>query len=108
MEITVGETHGQQNQQKPQPRRVLNKIIDDFIRDIKTSTSSWLKTTGKYPGFQGWAEGYAALTYAWQDKQRIVVYIMNQQDHHKKLSFEEELRTLLLEHGININENFFL
>ncbi|MCX6303787.1 MAG: IS200/IS605 family transposase [Bacteroidetes bacterium] len=81
--------------------------LADFIRDLKTSTSIWLKQSGKFPDFQGWAEGYAALTYGWRDKERIVSYIKNQQEHHKNLSFEDELKKLLLENGVSINENFF-
>ena len=34
--------------------------LADFIRDLKTSTSIWLKQSGKFPGFHGWAEGYSA------------------------------------------------
>ena len=33
--------------------------LADFMRDMKTSTSIWLKQSGKFPAFQGWAEGYA-------------------------------------------------
>ena len=75
--------------------------------DNKTSSSIWIKQSGKFSEFQGWADGYAALTYSWKDKDRIVTYIRNQQDHHKKESFEEELKRLLLEQGIVINEKFF-
>jgi putative transposase len=81
--------------------------LADLMRDLKTSTSIWLKQSGKFDDFQGWAVGYAALTYAWRDKEMIVSYIKNQQKHHKKLSFEEELKRLLLENGIDINEDFF-
>lgn len=81
--------------------------LADFMRDMKTSTSIWLKQSGKFPGFLCWAEGYAALTYAWKDKDRIVTYIKNQQEHHKHVSFEDELRALLLKNGIDINEDFF-
>ena len=49
--------------------------LADFMRDIKTSSSIWLKQTGKFPKFEGWAEGYAAFTYAWKDKEIIIDYI---------------------------------
>ncbi|NEW84879.1 MAG: IS200/IS605 family transposase [Mariniphaga sp.] len=81
--------------------------LADYMRDIKTSSSIWLKQTGKFPEFEGWAEGYAALTYSWKDKDMIVNYIKNQQEHHKKESFEDELRSLFKEHGIEIDERFF-
>jgi len=81
--------------------------LSDYMRDIKTSSSIWLKQSGKFPEFEGWAEGYAALTYSWKDKDMIVNYIKNQQEHHKKESFEDELRRLLKEHDIDIDERFF-
>jgi len=58
--------------------------LADFVRDIKTSSSIWLKRSGKFNEFDGWADGYAALTYGWNDKEMIVNYIKNQQEHHKK------------------------
>jgi putative transposase len=81
--------------------------LADFMRDIKTSSSIWLKGSGKFPGFQGWADGYAALTYAWKDKEMIANYIKNQKEHHKKESFEDELKRLLREQGIAVNEKYF-
>jgi putative transposase len=81
--------------------------LADFMRDLKTSTSVWLKQSGKFPRFQGWAVGYAALTYAWRDKAMISTYIKNQQKHHKQVSFDDELKKLLREYGISINEAFF-
>ncbi|MFZ4456345.1 MAG: IS200/IS605 family transposase [Bacteroidales bacterium] len=82
--------------------------LSDFVRDIKTSTSLWLKTTGKFPQFAGWADGYAALTYAYRDKDLIVNYIKNQQEHHEVETFEQEYRRLLVEHGVIIEEKYFL
>ncbi|MEI7898147.1 MAG: IS200/IS605 family transposase [bacterium] len=81
--------------------------LADFIRDLKTSTSIWLKQSGKFPDFMGWAVGYAALTYAWRDKEMIITYIKNQQEHHKKNSYEDELKQLLRKNGVVINEDFF-
>ncbi|MBN1790636.1 MAG: IS200/IS605 family transposase [Bacteroidales bacterium] len=81
--------------------------LADYMRDIKASTSFWIKKENKLPHFEGWAEGYAALTYAWRDKEMIKQYIIGQQDHHKKETFMLEYRRLLEEHGIIIDERFF-
>ena len=81
--------------------------LADYIRDMKTASSIWLKQTGKFPKFDGWADGYAAFTYAWRDKDMIVNYIKNQQEHHKIESFEDELRRLLKEHGVEVDEKYF-
>ena len=81
--------------------------LADYMRDIKTASSGWLKQSGKFSEFSGWADGYAALTYGWKDKEMIVNYIKNQQQHHKKESFEDELKRLLNEQGIEVNEKYF-
>lgn len=81
--------------------------LADFMRDIKTASSLWLKQSGKFQEFSGWADGYAAFTYAWKDKEVIINYIKNQQEHHKIDSFEDELKRLLQENGIEFNEKYF-
>jgi putative transposase len=81
--------------------------LADYMRDIKTSSSIWLKQSEKFPEFDGWADGYAALSYSWRDKDMIVNYIKNQQEHHKKESFKDELRRILIEHGIKVDERYF-
>jgi putative transposase len=81
--------------------------LADYMRDLKTSTSVWLKQSGNFHGFEGWADGYAAFTYAWKDKEMIVNYIINQQEHHKKETFEDELRRLLKEFGIEADDRYF-
>ena len=81
--------------------------LSDYMRDIKTSSSIWLKQSRKFSEFNGWADGYAALTYGWKNKEKISNYIKNQQEHHRKETFEEELRRLLKEQGIELNEKYF-
>jgi hypothetical protein len=81
--------------------------LADYVKDIKVASSLWMKQNGKFPLFTGWADGYCALTYAWRDKDMIIYYILNQQEHHKEKSFAEEYRRLLDEYGIIIDERFF-
>lgn len=81
--------------------------LADFLRDVKASSSLWLKQSMNFPAFMGWAEGYAALTKSYCDKDMIINYIKNQQDHHHKVRFEEEYRKLLDEAGIRIDERYF-
>jgi hypothetical protein len=41
------------------------------------------------------------------DTGSIIDYIRNQQEHHRKASFDEEYRKLLMEYGIQIDERYF-
>lgn len=81
--------------------------LADFMRDIKVYSSMWMKGCGLFPHFSGWAEGYAALTCSYYGLHGIIEYIKKQQEHHKKESFEDEYRKLLIEYGINIDERYF-
>jgi len=82
--------------------------LADFIRDIKTASSVWAKASVYFPNFIGWADGYAALTYSYWDKEKLINYIKNQQEHHKTETFEAEYRRLLEDHNIIIDERYFL
>ena len=81
--------------------------LADFIRDIKVSTSVWMKNCGYFPHFEGWSDKYGAFTCSYGDCGNIIAYIMGQQEHHKKESFESEYRRLLIEYGVMIDERYF-
>jgi putative transposase len=81
--------------------------VSDFMRDLKVSTSVFLKQNRKFEDFKGWAEVYGVLTYAYRDKEVIINYIKNQQEHHRKWSFEEEYKSLLEEAGVIIDDRYF-
>jgi REP element-mobilizing transposase RayT len=85
-----------------------NITLSNLMRDIKTSSSIWLKQQTEFNEFKGWANGYAALTLSYQDKNRVIEYIKNQQEHHKTESFSKEFKRLLEKEGIEIDERYFL
>ena len=66
-----------------------------------------MKRSGIFPSFNGWSEGYGSFTCSYSDMKRLVEYVNNQQEHHKKNTFEEEYRKLLAEYGIIPDEQFF-
>ncbi|MDH6534478.1 IS200/IS605 family transposase [Parabacteroides sp. 52] len=80
--------------------------LADYVRDIKRATSTWLSSSGLFPYFSGWAEGYAAFTYTWRDKEKVENYIRKQREHHKGISFEEEYKKLLAEFDIEIDDRY--
>ena len=78
--------------------------VADFIRDIKRSSSIMLKTATGYEKFKSWSEGYGGFTYQYRDKDMLINYIKNQREHHRKISFREEVEKLLKEFGIDFDE----
>jgi len=56
--------------------------------------------------FGGWQDGYGAFTYAFSAKDKLIHYVKNQEEHHKKKTFREELVELLKEHSVEFNEKY--
>jgi REP element-mobilizing transposase RayT len=79
----------------------------DFVKDIKVASSIWMKRSNLFPAFYGWEVGYGSFTCSYKDIDTIIEYIKNQREHHKKITFEEEYRKLLLDYGIIPDEKFF-
>jgi putative transposase len=79
----------------------------DFVKDIKVSCSFWMKRSNLFPLFDGWAVGYGSFTCSYKDLDRLIEYIKSQHEHHKKISFEDEYRKLLIEYGITPDEKYF-
>ena len=77
------------------------------MRDVKVSSSIWMKSSNLFPSFDGWGEGYGAFSCSYMDMGRLIDYIKSQQAHHMKRTFEKEYRILVMESGIKPDERFF-
>src|SRR5512138_1780246 len=55
----------------------------DFVKDIKVSSSIWMKSSKLFPAFNGWAVGYGSFTCSYYDINRLIEYIKNQHVHHQ-------------------------
>lgn len=82
--------------------------LSDFVKDIKVATSIWMKENGKFPAFEGWQEGYGAFTYSVREKDMIINYIRNQKEHHKKETFYDEFKRLLIDSGVEFEEKYLM
>jgi len=78
--------------------------ISDFMRVLKASSSKDIKSVAGFEKFKAWGEGYSGLSYSLRDKDKIINYIKNQQEHHKKISFKEEYMLFIKEMGLEFDE----
>ena len=60
----------------------------------------------KFPMFDKWESGYSAFTYSETDKDRVIQYIINQKEHHKRVSTREELINIMKEFGVEYDERY--
>lgn len=79
-----------------------------LIKSIKIASSGFIKEKKLFKYFNGWQDGYGAFTYSIQEKDRLIEYVKNQEEHHKNISFKEEYIALLKEHRIEFDEKYLL
>ena len=60
-----------------------------------------------YRGF-AWQSGYGAFSVSYSGLKKVTDYIANQEEHHRQMTWEEELRGLLTRHGIEFDERYYL
>ncbi len=48
-----------------------------------------------------WQEGYDAFSVSASNLDSVIRYVRNQENHHRKFTFEQELRAILRRQGIN-------
>lgn len=82
--------------------------VSDIIQKLKNSSSNWIKRGDLYPVFSNWQKGFGAFSVSEYNKEVVYRYIQNQKQHHRKLSYEDELRALYRKHGIEFDERYLL
>ena len=75
--------------------------IAKSVQLLKSGSSKWI-----HESFQGtrtfaWQEGYGAFSVGVSERATTIKYILAQIEHHKRISFEDELKKFLSIHGIN-------
>jgi REP element-mobilizing transposase RayT len=83
--------------------------LADIVRDIKKASHEMMeREKSLFMLFPGWQIGYGAFTYNISMKAVLIKYIQNQEEHHRKISFKEELTEILNENMIPFKEEYLL
>lgn len=81
-------------------------IQGEWVKEIKRVSNGWLKAQGSDYGDFEWQGGYADFSASQSDLERVKQYIAKREEHHREITFQDELRTLLSEHGLEIDERY--
>jgi putative transposase len=80
--------------------------VSDMVRDIKSNSSSFIKNKKWVNTFFSWQEGFGAFSYSKSQSHDVVNYILNQPQHHRKITFKEEYLEFLKKYEIEYNEKY--
>ena len=77
--------------------------ISGLIQELKRESSKWVKQQS--PSFY-WQAGYGAFSVSPSHADALVEYIENQEEHHRRESFQDEFRRLCEKYGIELDERY--
>lgn len=78
--------------------------VSEFIQQLKAGSSGWAnkQTRGRF----SWQSRYGAFTVSESQVEKVRIYILRQEEHHRRVSFEEEFKALLRAHQIEFDERY--
>ena len=84
-----------------------NESISELMKTVKQQTSRWIHEQHHSEFFE-WQPGFGAFSYSKTLLPKVESYIANQKEHHKKVSFDEEIRNICRIAGVDFDEHFLL
>jgi len=80
--------------------------IAGLVEEAKRGPSKWMKEHGsRYADFY-WQNGYGAFTVSESNVEQVRDYVARQEEHHRKMSFQDEFRILCQKHELEIDERY--
>ena len=83
-----------------------NLSISELVRDIKCNSSKYINESKWLRSNFSWQEGFGAFSYSNKELYRVINYILNQEEHHRKKSFKEEYLKILDQFEIEYNSEY--
>ena len=77
--------------------------VSELVKAVKQASSIWLKENHKFPMFECWGEGYFATSIGSDGIDACKNYIINQEEHHSKTNFLDELKSIARKYGLEWN-----
>jgi REP element-mobilizing transposase RayT len=83
-----------------------NQSISDLMRLVKGDSSEWINKQQLTKGKFQWQEGYGAFSHSKSQTDAVVKYILNQKEHHKKVTFRDEYLKMLKDFEVEFDEKY--
>jgi REP element-mobilizing transposase RayT len=80
--------------------------VAELVGEVKSISSGWIKDVFPSHSDFAWQQGYAAFSVSLSGLDRLIAYIENQAEHHRRKTYQEEVREFLDKHGIRHDERY--
>ena len=78
----------------------------EMVKEVKRGSSLWLKTKGPDLRDFAWQNGYRIFSIGSSQIEGVRNYIAGQEEHHQKVSFQDEFRQFLRRYRIEFDERY--
>jgi REP-associated tyrosine transposase len=78
----------------------------EMIKEVKRGSSLWLKAKSVELHDFAWQSGCGIFSIGFSQIGTVRNYIAKQEDHHRKISFQDEFRQLLRRYQIDYDEKY--
>jgi REP element-mobilizing transposase RayT len=78
----------------------------DWVKEIKRTSSIWIKERDPRPHDFAWQSGYGIFSVSASNRDAVRDYIARQEEHHRRQGYQEEYRLLLKKHGMEWAERY--
>jgi len=83
-----------------------NFALKKIVEEVKKGSSKWMKSEGTGNADFYWQNGYAAFSVSQSNVADVWHYIANQEEHHRRMTFQDELRALYTRHEVEFDERY--
>ena len=80
--------------------------LSKAVEDVKKFSSKWLKVQSGDLSRFAWQTGYGAFSVSESNVETVKKYVANQEEHHRKVSFQDELRLFLRKHKVGFDDRY--
>ena len=78
----------------------------EWVKELKRASTGWLQAQSRDGQDFQWQGGYAAFSVSQPNVEQVIQYIANQEEHHRRMSFQDELLALLRKHKVAWDERY--
>jgi putative transposase len=84
----------------------VDRKIPEIMRIVKANSSKWINSRKLVDAKFAWQNGYGAFSYSKSHIDNVIKYIMNQEQHHQKKTFEAELLKMYDEFAVEYDKKY--
>jgi len=82
------------------------RSVAEVVRIVKANSSKWIHQEFPNQSAFAWQSGYGAFSVSQSNVDSVREYIATQDEHHRRMSFQDEYVAFLKRHGIAYDERY--